>query len=366
MSGPTNLSLRYSLTRIFIRIPFHYTVREVEALLSPHAVQSARILYEPDGSSRGIALARLCDPGAARECIQRLHGLTWPSGQKLVVRFADSGAQRDLKRSFLGFYHENGLFTPHSRPQGFLLLQPSSAPPSVSTFFPDEAHRNVQLSAGSAQFVPWSQPNSPGLSHGPTTTSMFSQPATPPTTFGLGIDHFGVFRSGAPSPALGLTLDGNLLSPEMTHQRDVSDNSPVSRMSSTMEVANHTNFTTATTPATSYGSHLAATCRPAEICGFYPWAVPESGDSHPPNVPQLAVSQPSSESDADVKVGVPMASPTIVKPAAEVGLSPPRRDVTRRRFRDKGKGAVKQEGPIARPAGQVNLRSRGTNLNKQV
>lgn len=71
-------------------------------LLRPHTVVSIRILTESDGRSRGIALARLLTHEAALEAKTSLHGMRFPEGETLVVRFADSETQRKLKRCVLG------------------------------------------------------------------------------------------------------------------------------------------------------------------------------------------------------------------------------------------------------------------------
>lgn len=89
-----------SSTNVYLsNLPIKYTDRHLEQLFAPHPIASLKILQDVNGDSRGVGFVRLMDRSTAQRCIQRLHGRILPgTTQPLQVRFADSEAQKSLKK----------------------------------------------------------------------------------------------------------------------------------------------------------------------------------------------------------------------------------------------------------------------------
>ncbi|PBP17405.1 RNA binding protein MSSP-2 [Diplocarpon rosae] len=87
-------------TNLYVsNLPKNMTECELGAIFMDYVVQSSRILRDPQNNSRGVGFARFESREVCEEIIRKFHG--HPIGEEgllLQVRYADTPAQKDLKR----------------------------------------------------------------------------------------------------------------------------------------------------------------------------------------------------------------------------------------------------------------------------
>ncbi|KAH6676725.1 hypothetical protein B0J14DRAFT_359864 [Halenospora varia] len=89
-----------SSTNLYVsNLPKNMTESELGAIFMDYTVSSSRILRDPNNNSRGVGFARFESRDICEEIIKKFHGQ--PIGEEgllLQVRYADTPAQKDLKR----------------------------------------------------------------------------------------------------------------------------------------------------------------------------------------------------------------------------------------------------------------------------
>ncbi|KAJ5042341.1 uncharacterized protein L3040_004892 [Drepanopeziza brunnea f. sp. 'multigermtubi'] len=87
-------------TNLYVsNLPKNMTESELGAIFMDYTVQSSRILRDSQNNSRGVGFARFDNRDVCEEIIRKFHGM--PIGEEgllLQVRYADTPAQKDLKR----------------------------------------------------------------------------------------------------------------------------------------------------------------------------------------------------------------------------------------------------------------------------
>ncbi|CAL3962880.1 unnamed protein product [Diplocarpon coronariae] len=128
-------------TNLYVsNLPKNMTECELGAIFMDYVVQSSRILRDPQNNSRGVGFARFENREVCEEIIRKFHG--HPIGEEdllLQVRYADTPAQKDLKRitterrQFRTNEYNVGAY---GGPVEMIALSPSMPPPMPSPVVP--------------------------------------------------------------------------------------------------------------------------------------------------------------------------------------------------------------------------------------
>lgn len=129
-------------------LPKEYNELQVMHLFTPSIPKSIRILREEDGTSRGIAFARLEDRASAEAANARLRDVILPGNScPLRIRFADSVDQRAFKKQ----QHGKSAFSQQHQRQRSTSSSSSvwSSSPSLSPPFPTSTSQSTWPSESS-------------------------------------------------------------------------------------------------------------------------------------------------------------------------------------------------------------------------